>query len=251
MVFCAESDPLSSILKRFFYPGRAMVFYVGYAFGIILVGLVGISVARLLPFSQSYYLISRFNCYALWLARVVCGIHCRIEGLEKVPVGPCVVVSNHESAWETYMTGLLFRPQATVLKQELMRIPFFGWALRPLKPIALDRSKPSAALKQLLRQGVERLQEGCWVVIFPEGTRIRPGQQGRYNKGAAMLAVKAGVPVLPLAHNAGKCWPPGQLSKIPGVITIVIGEPLPTAGKSTQEVHDQLENWIRTTAATL
>lgn len=242
---------LQNFLKTTAYNLRAAIFYVWYAFGIVIVGLVGIAVARTLAFPQRYYLVSRFNCYALWLARVVCGIRYRYVGLENIPDTPCVVVSNHESAWETYMTGLLFRPQATVLKQELMKIPFFGWALRPMNPIALDRSKPAAALKQLLREGEDRLQSGCWIVIFPEGTRIRPGQIGKYNKGAAMLAVRAGVPVLPLAHNAGQCWPPGQLSKMPGLVTVMIGEPISTQGKTTQEVHEALESWIRGTAATL
>jgi 1-acyl-sn-glycerol-3-phosphate acyltransferase len=239
---------LPAVLSEVICGFRAVIFYIFYAFGVVIVGMVGLLVAPLLPIRQRYYVISRFNCYALWLAKVICGIRCEIIGRDKIPSSPCVVVCNHESAWEAYMTGLLFQPQATVLKLELMNIPFYGWALRPLKPIALDRSKPKTALKQLLKQGGERLLEGYWIVVFPEGTRVRPGQKGKFNKGAAMLAVKEGVPVLPVAHNAGKCWPAGQLGKYPGLITMVIGDQVTTVGKSTQEVHDQLETWIRATA---
>lgn len=233
------------------YVARGILFYVLYALGIMVFGLLGITLGRWLRYPHAYYLMSRFNWYALQLARWVCGIRYEVVGLENVPAEPCVVVSNHESAWETYMTGLFFRPQATVLKQELMRIPFFGWALRPIRPIALDRSKPTSALKQLLKEGAQRLKQGDWVVVFPEGTRVRPGQTGKYNKGAAMLAVRAGVPVLPLAHNAGQCWPPGQIAKYPGRIRVMIGPVIQTQGRETDAVHAEIEQWIRTTSASL
>ncbi|WP_370454855.1 lysophospholipid acyltransferase family protein [Hahella sp. KA22] len=230
---------------------RSFVFYIGYAWGVIITSLIGMLVGPYVNFEKRYYIVSRFNVFALWWARIVCGIRYEIEGLENIPKTSCVVVSNHQSAWETYLLGVIFRPQCTVLKQELMKVPFFGWALKRLKPIAIDRSKPSAALKQLLKQGKERLTSGYWVVIYPEGTRVRPGQVGKYNKGGALLAVSAGVPLLPVAHNAGDCWPAGSISKRPGLIRVKVGAPIETSGRATDEVHKEMEEWIRRNSAAL
>ncbi|WP_020407609.1 lysophospholipid acyltransferase family protein [Hahella ganghwensis] len=225
---------------------RSTIFYIGYAFGVILVGCMSICLGAFVDFEKRYYLISRFNVFAIWWAKVICGLKYEIEGIENIPEQACVVVSNHQSAWETYLLGIMFRPQATVLKQELIKIPFFGWALKKVMPIALDRSKPALALKQLLKQGKERLAAGLWVVIYPEGTRIRKGGYGRYNKGATYLACAAGVPLLPIAHNAGTCWPLDSMLKVPGKIKVVIGKPIPTEGRSRDEVHSEMEQWIRT-----
>jgi len=171
--------------------------------------------------------------------------------MANIPPEACVVVSNHQSAWETYFLGLLFVPQATVLKIELTRIPLFGWALKMAAPIAIDRTKPALALKQMLTQGKKRLLDGIWVMIYPEGTRVRPGKQGQFNKGAALLASKAGVPLLPVAHNAGSFWPAGQFLKRPGVVRVIIGPPVSTGDRGRDEIHQQMENWIRHTASDL
>ncbi|OZG72399.1 1-acyl-sn-glycerol-3-phosphate acyltransferase [Hahella sp. CCB-MM4] len=224
---------------------RSALFYIGYAFGVMLVGIVSFGLGAFVDFEKRYYIVSRFNVFTIWWAKITCGLKYEIEGRENIPNQACVVVSNHQSAWETYLLGIIFRPQATVLKQELIKIPFFGWALKKVMPIALDRSKPALALKQLLKQGKERLADGLWVVIYPEGTRIRKGKFGRYNKGGTYLACAAGVPLLPIAHNAGTCWPVESMLKSPGVIKVVIGEPIPTEGRSRDEVHHDMEQWIR------
>ena len=135
-------------------------------------------------------------------------------------------------------------PQATILKRELLWVPFFGWALALLKPIAIDRKKASQALKTILRVGKQRLHSGISVVIYPEGTRQQPGTLGRFNGGGASLAVSAQVPIVPIVHNAGDCWPARSLWRFPGTITVVIGAPISVTGKSVAQVKQEYLDWI-------
>lgn len=230
---------------------RSVVFYLGYVTGMVIFVLITLPPCAFLNFEKRYYYLSRGNAFVIWWARVACGIRYEVEGLGNVPEQACVVVSNHQSAWETYLLGLLFIPQATVLKRELTRIPLFGWALKMADPIAIDRSKPALALKQLLNQGKARLNAGIWVMIYPEGTRVRPGQRGHFNKGAAALASREGVPLLPIAHNSGGYWPAGRFIKHSGLIKLVIGKPIDTASRSRDEVHEEMEGWIRQTSEQL
>jgi 1-acyl-sn-glycerol-3-phosphate acyltransferase len=166
-------------------------------------------------------------------------------GLENIPDAPTVVLSKHESQWETYYLQVTLRPIATILKAELLDIPGFGWGLRLMEPIPIDRSAPREAIKQMLHLGGERLKSGLSVLVFPEGTRTEPGKLGRFARGGANLAIKAGVQVLPIAHNAGNCWPPHKWIKRPGTITVSIGEPIPTEGRSAAEITEQASAWIR------
>lgn len=238
-------------VNQAFALARSLVFYVGYA---ILMALSGLAVILMVPvfgFRKRYYVLSQFGIVIIYWGRLICGMRFKLEGADNVPDQACVVVSNHESAWETLFLGALFRPQATVLKKELLHIPLFGWGLRFVRPIALDRKRPSGALKTLLREGTVAVRGGCWVVIYPEGTRIRPDKTGRFNKGGAMLAIRSGVPVVPVAHTAGRCWPAGRVLKYPGLIRVRVGKPIPTAGRSVDEVHTELEQWIRSTMVQL
>lgn len=155
-----------------------------------------------------------------FLLRYLCGVKIRYEGLEHIPSEPCVVVAKHQSTWETTTLPLLLPPFAWVLKKELMYIPFFGWALMALGAIGIVRSNPREALKQVNDLGLKALESGRSVVIFPEGTRTPVGQTGNYQPSAIMLAKKAGVPILPVSHNAGVCWPKGSMLKRSGTITI-------------------------------
>ncbi|WP_198962748.1 lysophospholipid acyltransferase family protein [Mangrovitalea sediminis] len=224
---------------------RSTVFYIGYALAVVVFGLSLLIVIPWLPLRHRIRVAAGFNRFVICWSRWVCGIRYRVEGLHAMPEGPCIIVSNHQSAWETYLFALLFSPQAAVLKRELLLIPFFGWVLRLLKPIAIDRGKPTRALKQLLQQGEARLNEGFWITIFPEGTRVLPGQVRRFNKGAAMLAVRTGVPIVPVAHNSGICWPAGQVSKAPGEIVVVVGAPMSSADTTVDALHERVELWIR------
>lgn len=199
---------------------------------------------RPLPPLQRYRLVGLWSRVVIWLARWVLGIRYQVRGLEHLPRVPCIVLSKHQSAWETIAFQLFMPPLSFVLKQELLRIPFFGWGLAMTSPIAIDREAGREALKALEEQGRERLAQGFSVLVFPEGTRTKYGERGRYNVGGAWLAVKAGVPVLPVAHNAGRLWGKNAFIKRPGLITVVIGPPIPTAGRKANEVNAEAEAWI-------
>jgi len=160
-------------------------------------------------------------------ARWICGIRHRVVGLENVPAGACVVMSKHSSTWETLFLTQIFPPLAYVAKKELLSIPFFGWAFRFASPITIDRKAGADAMTQIATQGRERLAQGFWIVIYPEGTRIRAGTRARYKTGGCRLASMLDVPLLPVAHNAGWLWPKGVLGKRPGTITVSIGKPMP------------------------
>ena len=177
-----------------------------------------------------YRIISQWAKLMLPLLRLVCGIRYEVRGIENLPKKPCVVLCKHQSTWETLALQKIFPPQVWVLKRELLWIPFFGWALALTSPIAIKRSDGKGAIRQLLKQGKERLAQGFCVVIFPEGTRIPYGKRGKYKSGGAMLAGSAEVPVIPVAHNAGRLWGRNAFSKHPGLIIMSIGEPIETKG---------------------
>jgi 1-acyl-sn-glycerol-3-phosphate acyltransferase len=191
-----------------------------------------------------YRIISQWAKLMLPLLRLVCGIRHEVRGIENIPKEPCIVLCKHQSAWETLALQKIFPPQVWVLKRELLWIPFFGWALALTNPIAIKRSDGKGAIKQLLKQGKERLAQGFCVVIFPEGTRVPFGQRGRYKIGGAMLAASSGMPVVPVAHNAGRLWGRNAFSKHPGMITMSIGKPIATQGRKAEEVNAEVEAWI-------
>ena len=205
-------------------------------------------IAPFLPFRARYRLVIQTWCRcATWLAKVVAGIHYEVRGLENIPQQPCVILAKHQSTWETFFLSALFEPLSQVVKRELLYVPFFGWAMAMLKPIAIDRSNPKAALKQLAKQGDERIKQGAWVLIFPEGTRIPPGQIGKFSRGGAALAVNAGLPVLPIAHNAGEFWPKQGWAKYPGTIQVVIGPVMHAEGEGPRaiaELNERAFAWV-------
>lgn len=194
--------------------------------------------------------LARYRIISLWakmmlrLLSVVCDIHHEVRGIENLPKQPCVILCKHQSAWETLALQQIFPPQVWVLKRELLWIPFFGWALALTSPIAIKRSDGKGAMKQLLEQGKQRLEQGFCVVVFPEGTRIPFGQRGKYKIGGALLAASSGVPVIPVAHNAGRLWGRNAFSKLPGLITMSIGAPIETKGLKAEEINQRVETWI-------
>jgi 1-acyl-sn-glycerol-3-phosphate acyltransferase len=194
--------------------------------------------------------LTRYRFISLWakmmlpILRAVCGIRHEVKGLENLPTEPCIILCKHQSAWETLALQVVFPPQVWVLKRELLWLPFFGWGLAMSSPIAIKRSDGKAAMKQLLKQGKERLAQGFCVVIFPEGTRVPYGQRGKYKIGGALLAASSGVPVIPVAHNAGRLWGRNAFSKHPGLITMSIGAPIQTQGRKAEEINVQVEVWI-------
>jgi 1-acyl-sn-glycerol-3-phosphate acyltransferase len=206
-----------------------------------------ILLAAPVPPLPRYRFITLWGRVVIWLARWVLGIRFRVEGLENLPTQPSVVLAKHQSAWETIAFQQIFPPLSFVLKRNLLRIPFFGWGLALFSPIAIDRDAGREALKQLELQGHERLNAGFWVLVFPEGTRVGVGEKGTYQVGGAWLATKCAVPVVPVAHNAGRCWPKNAFIKRPGEITVVIGPSIPTQGRKANQVLAETEAWIEAT----
>lgn len=226
------------------YALRSLLFYIGYAVIMVLQPLVGLLICKVVPdrWLQAW-LLSACRAAVVW-ARMTCGIRYRLEGVENIPAGASVVLAKHQSAWETLFLQVYLQPSVTVAKAELLRIPFFGWGLALARPIAIDRDKPSQALKEIIRTGQLRLAAGDRVIVFPEGTRTLPGEQREYSAGGAMLAVKAGVPVLPVALNSGDCWPRGTLVKRPGLIRVQFGPAIATQGVGAKEVNQRARDWI-------
>jgi len=198
------------------------------------------------------YMIARNWCRVnLYAARVLCGIRWQVTGMENIPSTPHVIMCKHSSTWETLALNLYFPPLAFVAKKELLRIPFFGWGFALSSPITIDRKAGRDAMDQIVEQGRERFRQGFWIVIYPEGTRIRAGTRARYKTGGARLAVALPAPVLPIAHNAGYLWPKGILGKTPGTITMSIGKPIESAGMDVPRLNEAIEAWIEGEVARL
>jgi 1-acyl-sn-glycerol-3-phosphate acyltransferase len=222
---------------------RSCVFAVFQAIITPVYALIALTTFPLPPLVR-YRIISGWAWLTVFAARWICGIRFRVVGAENIPKEPCIILAKHQSAWETLAFQQIFPPHVWVLKRELLRVPFFGWGLAMLSPIAIDRGAGTRALIQTLEQGRERLRDGFSIVIFPEGTRIPPGRRGRYHSGGAWLATKTGVPVVPVAHNAGTCWRRNAFLKYPGRITVSIGQPLLPHNLKTEELIGHVETWI-------
>ncbi len=224
---------------------RSALFFVLMVLWTMPYGVLGI-VLPLLPMKTG----TRHRIIVFWahganaLVRTVLGIRYRVIGLENVPNSPVVLVCKHQSAWETIALQVIFPPMCFVLKAELLKIPFLGWGLRGIQKVAINRAAGRGALKQLIDQGTALLKSGYWVTIFPEGTRVAPGEQRPYKPGAAVLACAAQVPVLPVAHNAGEFWPRQAFIKRPGEIIVSIGAPISSEGHTPDSLTQAAQTWI-------
>jgi 1-acyl-sn-glycerol-3-phosphate acyltransferase len=219
----------------------------------VSVAIYGVAVLPtvLLPRPFAYAAARNWAASVLFALRWLCGLGYVVEGREHLPATGSVVLVKHSSAWETIAQLLIFPRQTWVLKRELTWIPVFGWVLMKLRPIAIDRKGGRAAVQQVLEQGQRRLAEGTWVVIFPEGTRVPAGETRRYGMSGALLAATAGLPVVPVAHNAGDYWPRRSWLKRRGTIRMVIGPPIATAGVDPRIVNERTQRWIEDTVARL
>ena len=225
---------------------RCIVFAVAVALLTIVWAIVSL-LAVVLPHRARYYVISRWNVMTRWLLKSVIGLDYRIEGSHNIPDTPCIVFCKQESAWETIILPIHFAPQTWVLKRELLWLPFFGWGLALLAPIAIDRNAINNALQQVIEKGANRLARNMWVVIFPEGTRVAPGARKRYKRGGASLAAATGTPVLPIALNSGDFWGRNSFIKYPGTIDMVVGPIIETKGLNAAQISQQAEDWIEST----
>ncbi|MDZ7841961.1 MAG: lysophospholipid acyltransferase family protein [Gammaproteobacteria bacterium] len=222
---------------------RSLVFFAGMLVSAILYTPVALAASPLPAVTRSNIIGWWAKMIVAWL-RITCGLRHRVVGLENLPPHPCVILSKHQSAWETIAYQAIFPAQAWVLKRELLWIPLFGWGLAATRPIAIDRKAGVRALDDVVKQGTERLAGGRYVVVFPEGTRMPPGERGRYNPGGAMLAARAGVPVAPVAHNSGSYWRRRGFMKRSGVIEVRVGPPIDVEGRRAKQINAEAEAWI-------
>lgn len=223
---------------------RSLIFAIGYNLTSAIAGLVAVIIWPIMPYSWRWRIVTCWNRFVMFWLRVCCNLRYEITGNKHADQFPCVVMAKHQSTWETMFLQFYFGPVSTILKRELFRIPFFGWGLASLRPIAIDRSSPVQALKDIKTIGLQRLKQGNNLLIFPEGTRTPVGEVGNYARSGADIAITANVPVIAVAHNAGKFWPHKQFIKHPGVIKVVISEPFPTQGRDRKELTEEIKNWI-------
>lgn len=232
------------------YVGSTLLFIGIFASATV----IGILLITGMLFSFSYRVkIGHIWCGIIaWMTRVFCGLTYEVEGLENIhPEQPSIILSNHQSAWETLSLRYILPTHSVVIKKELLYLPVWGWSLLTLKSIVIDRNNQTKSLRNLLEKGARYLQEGLWILIFPEGTRTAPGEVMKFSIGGAMLAHKTGYPIVPVAHNAGDFWPRYSFFKYPGVIKVKIGPPIETKGRKTADINAEAENWIRAAVSSM
>ena len=221
---------------------RSTIFYLGYLSSGIIASFLACVIGPFLGLEDRLKLFSQWPKFANWFLHISCGIKVEVIGKENLPTEPCVIVSNHQGQWETYSMQYLFHPMCTLLKKELLYIPLWGWAMKMLNPIAINRNKPKEAILQTLEEGSDRLKKGMYVLLFPEGTRVKAGRVGKYARSSFELAKRNGVMVLPLCHNSGDCWPAHKFIKKPGKIKLIIGEPFYV--EDSKQSANNVKEWV-------
>lgn len=223
-------------LKSLLYIVFMVTTVVAFALAILLVFWA--------PYAWRYKVAQGWCALQLAVLKHFLGLDYVIEGRENIPDHACVVYWKHTSSWETFLTLPMWPKQCWVLKQELTFIPIFGWALKLIEPIAIDRKGGRSAVRQVLEKGRRKLDEGCWINIFPEGTRVPPDSTKRYGVSGALLARETGTPILPIAHNAGDLWPRHSILKKKGRIIVRIGPAIPSDGKTPDDINREAQAWI-------
>jgi len=226
------------LLRSILFTGFFLVFTFLYAIFFVITGV-------LLPWRARFVLARIWARTLLGALRMLCGLDYKVEGAAHIPQGEaCIALVKHSSSWETVAQTLLLPPQVWVLKRELTWIPVIGWGVRLLHCIAINRGAGGSAVRHLIEQGRERLAAGQWIVVFPEGTRMPPGETRRYGVGGAAVAADTGVRIIPVAHNAGFFWPRRGLLKKRGTIRVVIGAPIQTRGRDPREINEEAQRFI-------
>lgn len=233
-----------SSLTKFWIALRSAVFFAQMTIALVCVFAPLVLISFPFSFKVRYAFGSGWAKWVIFSLGWICGLKYQVSGRENITDKNAIIFCKHQSAWETFALQAIFPPQCWVLKKELLRIPFFGWALALLDPIAIDRSRKSQSFKQIISQGTDRLKTGRWVVIFPEGTRTAPGEKQPYLPGGAMLAEKSGYPIIPVAHNAGYFWGRRGFMKYPGTIQVRIGPAMYCQGMKTRDINDRASAWI-------
>ena len=223
---------------------RTLLFYILFIITTFLWSFA-ILIMRLLPEHLHHRYSIGWADTTIWLARVIAGIRYEIHGAEHLPEQPAVFMINHQSNWETIFIPTLHHKNKWVLKKSILHIPFLGWALASLRPIAIDRSKRREAMNRIIEQGAERVARGYSVVLYPEGTRQPPGEPIRFKHGAIRLAKNLNLPITAIAHNAGQCWPRRGLMQ-PGTVHVYISPPFSIDSAPPAELNSQIEQWVQT-----
>ena len=232
-------------MRGLWYGLRSALFVAFLALTVVPWALAVVLVSIFVRGDPVYWMCVGWLRTAIWGAKVICGVHARLHGMERLPDGPLVLLPKHQSTWETFaFPGLMPHPLCYVFKRELLYIPFFGWAMARMDMIHIDRSKRSEAWAKVAEQGKRLMGMGHWVIMFPEGTRTPRGSQGVYKSGGTRLAVTTGTPVLPIAVTSARCWPRKSFTLRPGVIDVSIGTPIPSAGREPDELMREVETWI-------
>ena len=222
---------------------RSSLFFIFMVVTAILFALLAV-LTWPFSFTTRYRVISQWAKLNIKWLQFTCNLSYSVEGLEHLPQETAIVFCKHASTWDSLALQAILPPQTWVLKRELLRIPFFGWGLALLKPVAIDRTSGRQALKQLVELGKRCLDEGRWLIIFPEGTRMAPGKTRKFGYGGALLAEKSGHPVVPIAHNAGTFWPRHSFLKRPGVIRVKIGPAINSRNVKAAQINEQAEQWM-------
>lgn len=223
----------------------SIVFTVFMAVWTIGFGMVYCIVTPFLNFRGRFLMAGVMTHVVFFALRVLCGLSYTVEGYENLPPGNHVIFMKHSSTWETYAIMILFPPLVWVMKREILWIPFVGWGCMLARCIAIDRKAGHAAVNQVLAQGKDRMERfGAWVMVFPEGTRMAPGETRRYGSSGTLLAAQEGRKIVPVAHNAGYFWPRRGLLKKRGTIRVIIGPPIDPAGRDAREVNEEVQTWI-------
>ena len=224
---------------------RATIYQI---FQIVTVIPVALMCLLIVPLPRPYrykFTIGSFLGMQMWALKHIVGIHENVIGAENLPDAPAILLSKHQSTWETFFYPVYMpRELCFVFKRELLFVPFFGWGIGLLDMIHINRSRGTDAFEEVVTQGIEKLAQGRWIIMFPEGTRTPVGSQGRYKSGGARLAVRTGALVVPIAVNSGELWPRKAFIKKPGIVTVSIGKPIPTAGRTPEDVNTEVERWI-------
>lgn len=221
---------------------RSFIFYIGYISSGVVASLIACIVGPFIGLDKRLKLFAIWPRFANWFLNFTCDIEVEVIGRENLPDEPCVIVSNHQGQWETFSMQYLFHPLCTLLKKELLYIPLWGWAMKMLNPIAINRDKPKEAILQTLEEGSNRLKEGMYVLLFPEGTRVKAGRVGNYARSSFELAKRNKVKILPLCHNSGDCWPAHKFIKHPGKIKLIIGEPFLV--EDSKDSANEVKGWV-------
>ncbi len=232
-------------MGAFFNPIRSALFVLFMAVTVVPWALAVLVVSIFMRGDFVYWMCVGWLRTSIWGAKVICGVHARLHGFERLPDSPVVLLPKHQSTWETFaFPGLMPHPLCYVFKRELLYIPFFGWAMARMDMIHIDRSKRAQAWALVAEQGKRFMDKGHWVIMFPEGTRAPRGGRGTYKSGGTRLAITTGRPVVPIAVTSARCWPRKSFVLRPGVIDVSIGMPIPTAGREPDELMREVETWI-------